>query len=34
MIEDRALYARIGYVQYDRRVVDGYDRIFFRKALG
>ena len=34
MTEDRALYARIGYVQYDRRVVNGYDRIFFRKALG
>lgn len=34
MTEDRDLYARIGYVQYDRRVVDGYTRVFFRKTLG
>lgn len=33
MTEDRALYGRIGYVEYDRRVVDGYARIFFRKML-
>lgn len=33
MTENRALYARIGYVEYDRRVVDGYPRVFFRKIL-
>jgi GNAT superfamily N-acetyltransferase len=34
MVENRALYARIGYVEYDRRVVSGFPRVFFRKALG
>lgn len=33
MTENRALYARIGYVEYDHRVVNGYPRVFFRKAL-
>ena len=33
MRENRALYSRIGYVQYDHRVVNGYPRVFFRKAL-
>jgi ribosomal protein S18 acetylase RimI-like enzyme len=33
MVEDRALYTRIGYVKYDQRVVNGYPRVFFRKAL-
>lgn len=33
MTENRALYARIGYVEYDRRVVNGYPRVFFRKTL-
>ena len=33
MVENRALYARIGYVEYDRRVVNGFPRVFFRKAL-
>ncbi len=33
MTEDRALYQRIGYVEYDHRMVDGYARVFFRKAL-
>lgn len=33
MVENRALYQRIGYVEYDRRVVNGYPRVFFRKAL-
>jgi len=27
------LYVRIGYVEYDQRVVNGYPRVFFRKAL-
>lgn len=33
MAENRALYQRIGYVEYDHRVVNGYPRVFFRKAL-
>lgn len=33
MVENRALYSRIGYVEYDHRVVNGYPRVFFRKAL-
>ena len=33
MTENRALYARAGYVEYDRRLVNGYPRVFFRKAL-
>jgi GNAT superfamily N-acetyltransferase len=33
MTENRALYSRIGYVEYDQRIVDGYPRVFFRKAL-
>ena len=34
MWENRALYEKVGYVQYDQRVVDGYPRVFLRKALG
>ena len=33
MTENRVLYSRIGYVEYDHRVVNGYPRVFFRKAL-
>ena len=33
MTENRALYSRAGYVEYDSRVVSGYPRVFFRKAL-
>jgi len=33
MTENRALYSRIGYVEYDHRVVNGYPRVYFRKAL-
>jgi len=33
MTENRALYAHIGYVEYDHRVVDGYPRVLMRKAL-
>ena len=33
MTENRALYSRVGYVEYDHRVVNGYPRVFFRKAL-
>ena len=33
MTENRNLYTRIGYVEYDHRVINGYPRVFFRKAL-
>jgi len=33
MIENRALYAGIGYVEFDHRVVNGYPRVSFRKVL-
>lgn len=33
MTENQALYARIGYSEYDRRVEDGYSRVFMRKPL-
>ena len=33
MTENRALYTRIGYVEYDHRTVDGYPRVFLRKSL-
>jgi GNAT superfamily N-acetyltransferase len=33
MTENQALYSRIGYVEFDRRVTDGYARVFMRKAL-
>ena len=33
MTENRALYSRAGYVEYDRRVVSGFPRVFFRKTL-
>ncbi|MEY4578543.1 MAG: hypothetical protein RL701_3246 [Pseudomonadota bacterium] len=31
MTENRALYARIGYVQYDARTENGLSRVFMRK---
>ena len=33
MAENRSLYGRIGYVEYDRRQVSGYSRVFLRKSL-
>jgi N-acetylglutamate synthase-like GNAT family acetyltransferase len=33
MTENQVLYARIGYVLFDRRVVDGYARVVMRKSL-
>jgi len=33
MIENRALYAGIGYAEYDRRVEDGLARVYMRKPL-
>lgn len=35
MTENQALYARIGYVEFDRRTVDGESvLVFMRKPLG
>jgi ribosomal protein S18 acetylase RimI-like enzyme len=33
MVENRSLYKRIGYVEYDHRVVNGFPRVFLRKTL-
>lgn len=33
MVENRSLYSRVGYVEFDWRVVNGYPRVFFRKPL-
>jgi ribosomal protein S18 acetylase RimI-like enzyme len=33
MVENQALYLKLGYIQHDRRVEDGYDRLYFRKRL-
>jgi N-acetylglutamate synthase-like GNAT family acetyltransferase/catechol 2,3-dioxygenase-like lactoylglutathione lyase family enzyme len=33
MIENQALYAKIGYAEYDRRVEDGLPRVFMRKKF-
>ena len=33
MTENQALYAKIGYVEYDRRVDDGLPRVYMRKRL-
>jgi ribosomal protein S18 acetylase RimI-like enzyme len=33
MTENQALYSRIGYVEYDRRAVLRFYRVFMRKAL-
>jgi ribosomal protein S18 acetylase RimI-like enzyme len=33
MVENRKLYKKIGYLQYDERVVNGFPRVFLRKAL-
>lgn len=33
MTENQALYAKIGYVEYDRRMQEGLARIFMRKEL-
>lgn len=33
MAENRALYAKIGYVEYARRSEDGLDRVYMRKRL-
>lgn len=33
MVENQALYARIGYAEYERRASDGFSRVFMRKRL-
>ena len=33
MTENQLLYPKIGYVEYDRRLDQGYDRVFYRKQL-
>ena len=33
MYASQAVYAHVGYVEFDQRVVNGYDRIFVRKQL-
>ncbi len=33
MYESQAIYGHLGYVEFDRRIVNGYDRIFVRKPL-
>lgn len=34
MTENQVLYPKIGYAEFDRRVDEGYDRVFYRKKLG
>ena len=33
MTENQIFYPRIGYVEYERKFDEGYDRIFYRKQL-
>ena len=33
MRENRGLYAHLGYAEVDRRVEDGFDRVFYEKAI-
>jgi N-acetylglutamate synthase-like GNAT family acetyltransferase len=33
MHENRALYTKIGYVEFDHRVVNGFPRVFLRKQF-
>jgi GNAT superfamily N-acetyltransferase len=33
MTENQVLYPQIGYVEFDRQVVGGYDRVFYRKQF-
>ena len=33
MTENQALYSRIGYILFDRRIVHGYPRVLMRKIL-
>jgi GNAT superfamily N-acetyltransferase len=33
MTENQVFYPKIGYVEYERKLDEGYDRIFYRKQL-
>lgn len=33
MTENLGLYPRLGYQQFDRRIEDGFDRVYFRKTF-
>lgn len=33
MVENLAIYAKMGFAEVDRRVEDGYHRVYFRKTL-
>ena len=33
MVENLAFYQRLGFVEVERRVDDGYHRVFMRKSL-
>jgi ribosomal protein S18 acetylase RimI-like enzyme len=33
MTENQSLYSRIGYREYDRRIEEGYSRVYMRKRL-
>lgn len=33
MTENLGLYPRLGYVEFDRRQEDGFDRVYFKKTL-
>ena len=33
MTENLGLYPRLGYEQFDRRIEDGFDRVYFEKTL-
>ena len=33
MTENIGIYPKLGYEQYERRIEDGFDRVFFRKKL-
>jgi hypothetical protein len=33
MVENQALYSKNGYVEYERRIENGYSRVFMRKRL-
>ena len=33
MAESQAVYTHLGYVEFDQRTVNGFDRMFFRKQL-
>jgi len=33
MVESQAMYAHLGYLEFDQRIVNGFDRVFVRKQL-